>query len=544
MQLSSPSGTSCAGFLCRSVGARKAQAEPLGTTSSRSARQMSTSSVFILFFGFAFFLFSFENALADGEPQTTLASGTASPSIPYYEDPCSLFASIHASAPKATWTSYVLSFLHRSKAPQLTPTSADPNAVYFTTGSGYAWALTCAPGPSTQVEPSLYYPMGLVVRKLSETHWRQKGVDTQFTYVTAEYGLRFYLPSEQLHPIEADKAYIFNAGLGAVPYCLGDRNCKNHKKGQVLQANLRYALVDFATQPDARTLLEGNSCGTVSVMLYDKLAHPAENKSAYLSTCLKSQEGKMEPIGLKVVTADAAKRRFSFNIDGSFERYSASVLRLVDPSVVSIKECGWTTKDNSSFVLSGDLGASLKLGLVDSDFKMQREVTKEIEKTLVEGEYYLFSMYSYHQLAPDESNDWKFRDIYFSAKCDSTNQYPTTPTVIVIENSTFPPPNTLTIVIDDLLASSYFKSYGNKSYANSNTNSIQKGLFWRIDGVDEYLRWEAALQAYLQEQPSVQSVTASLDPEEQQWVVDFFAHLILASAFQFNPTKAPPGVVR
>jgi hypothetical protein len=182
--------------------------------------------------------------------------------------------------------------------------------------------------------------------------------------------------------------------------------------------------------------------------------------------------------------------------------------------------------------------SSLSVASASADAEYVKKIVHEMDR----NDFYLFATYSDGQLSPDDrGGDEAFNDLTFDARCDKNE--PVEGLHITLYDKNFNGGDL--VIATKALRDIYIKSFGLKAYSPilindadqikvDDVNYLKHGKFWHVRGVIQYLRWRTILRDYILGEPPLQDVLNSWPPDEQRWVADFFAHIILASSFDFE----------
>ncbi len=423
----------------------------------------------------------------------------------------------------------LLKSLFRPKA--LPAAGPRPPALYVTIGSGTALGPTCRDSDAARVETSLYYPIGLVVDVLGDESITDRGRSRAYKLVHAEHGLLLYVPAEHLAPISSDTAFVFADGPVPVSYCSGQRDCPitaPGTNGQVLHASQRYATAPLS----ALTGLDGNGCGRLEIAPHDRWGASTRGgastrERAYVDTCLPDADGTPGRNGnIRIVTAESAKTRMAAAPTGSLQRYTPSLLKKIVPTAFTVKECNQKYTEETALTA----GAALKVAnWIEIEGGANHK--RALETKLSEGCYYLYGNYTIR--FPGSGNDEALDDIVFVANCVKDD-----PTKLekglslLIYNDSFPD-RLLSVDANDVLKEGYLASFGTAGLEPVRlTDNLRHGQFWRIRGSDQYFYWRTALRKYMLDNPQLEPIIRPLDETHAVAVADFFAHLVMAAAFQ------------
>jgi hypothetical protein len=369
------------------------------------------------------------------------------------------------------------------------------------------------------------------VRKIGEQDWSFNGITKRFYYVRTEFGLRYYIPPENLAPLDRNKVYLFADAPEPVPYCVGGPICKPEKTTiHVLQANLRYA-VAIPPVPNLQ------SCDPIHIETFNVGGGATGEKNAFVRPCVKDPVTKqLTKLGsLQVITFSDAVEQLNSPIEGNFEGTDANLVsRLVNGSVLEKKDCGDPLKYETT--LSTEAKAQMSLYAVEGSFGTS--YVEDFVKELNKDNYYLFSAYSRLPLSPSSETKETIHDLTYEAKCE--NDEPSEGLSITLFDDRFT--NGSLVITTAQLRRTYLSSFGLRSYspitlndlAIEDANELKDGKFWRVRGVAQYLRWRTLLRDYVLHADPVQDILNDWPPEKKQWVAEFYAHIILASSFDFG----------
>lgn len=94
--------------------------------------------------------------------------------------------------------------------------------LYFTKTSGISVIPDC--NDKNQGKSFLVYPVGLVLKKISERTINHFMASHTYWLVETEYGLRLFIPKHDIEELDQNKTYFFaNTHDGRAPYCIGER---------------------------------------------------------------------------------------------------------------------------------------------------------------------------------------------------------------------------------------------------------------------------------------------------------------------------------
>jgi hypothetical protein len=407
-------------------------------------------------------------------------------------------------------------------------TNGDPapeRVPMVTIASGFPLIPTCTTRP---FERALYYPIGLVVEALGPRRTiTVAGEQRPYALVQAEYGLRFFLPEKDLRPVDPGEVYFFVDGPGQFPYCVGSATCdteESQARGRVLHPQQRYGMATGDTRG-----IPSSRCGVYEITPFSA-GHAPTLERAYLDTCIAdptSPDGERVRNGsIRVVTRDTAEQRMTTTVGGTYQRINTSLVQKIVPGVVPFKECGVEIEEETTLTLGG----ALKLPLSALEGGIGAGNVKTVTHELGKEHYYLFSAYSYQPL-DSPGADFAYDDITFVAECDRLK--PKKAAQIHVHNESF---TTNAVIVDahDLVTDQYRIAFKDQGFSETKADELRSGRFWTIKGSDQYFYWRAALRQHLLENSQLEPLLLQETPERQEAIVDFFAHIILASAFAFK----------
>jgi len=263
---------------------------------------------------------------------------------------------------------------------------ADAPELYFTNISGYSGRPRCDPrtGAAIGYFNHLYYPVGLVVRKVGEVKLGRN----DFLLVETEYALRTFIRKSNLSPLEADAVYFFSNGVQLPKgYCLGqsDEPCTSdaYLAGRRIDPQSRYARASAADFAAAGHALDVNyigaaadlACGVVKVAVHGRTRRadpePSLQERVRLNTCVDQGvpiEGNdrvvssgtqiLDP-GIKIVRRGDYESYFTKRIASSLMRVDAGLIASVAPEFSTQKKCNTVLKFESgtSYSIQGSVGA-------------------------------------------------------------------------------------------------------------------------------------------------------------------------------------------
>ena len=407
------------------------------------------------------------------------------------------------------------------------------NDLEFTTRSDFSLVPDCVEPGSLKWNNGLYYPIGLVVRRLSEI----KTASRVLALVEAEHGMHMYIPEEDLAPVEDGKTYIFANSHLLKPYCIGHPKCDGpdpEKPNQNLSAQRLYAIAISQPEPG----LEGDSCASFRVDLYGKSAVKVDigqSNQAYVDTCLfDSRDNQRKLDGrIKVVVADKYKKLFSIPLDGSYQRFSGTLLSRIIPNTLTYKACNETSVSRTH--VKGTISVGVEYDYYFVNAKASGELGTEKAWTSEEGsDKYIF--YSYYYLHRRNLNNGY--TVAAISLCDEHKAYPDKPYYLSLTNEAFGS-GEISVVYSHLKETYRMIVPEFRGLNDTPTQEMySRGQFWTISGSDQYFIMRDALKAYVFDMDEAITELAPSDAPtdlERERTRDFIAHLILAAASRFKP---------
>ncbi|GAA6190568.1 hypothetical protein [Phaeobacter sp. NW0010-22] len=300
--------------------------------------------------------------------------------------------------------------------------------------------------------------------------------------------------------------------------------------------------------------LEEVACQPFSVKAYTAGGKLHQPRDSYFSLCGErraagAKANAIRPI--KIVSKAAAKRAFTWHLDGSFHRrfnvpesgQDTTLGRaLINYRITSSKECGVELSDVAEGAISGGLKANFSAGFLELEASAETSITTKITRTLSADDYLLMSTYMMDPImnAPevdrkDDSDLWFFR-VLFRSKCEDGT--PKSATSIIIHYNRLDG-QVLEVRVSDDLRVSYLDAWAEYGYKPDNSaNALREGHFWIVPDLDGYFIWRDTLRNFIEVDNTVTSRLLGRHPKNQRaHVRDFFVHLMLAAAFNHrNPS--------
>jgi len=274
---------------------------------------------------------------------------------------------------------------------------AKPVELFYTKRSNFFTQPNCNTNGKVSRTNGLFYPAGVVVRKLGSEALGRKTLEL----VETEYGLRTFIDNKFLAPLRDDTVYFFANSHDIPRYCPRSKpDCDlTLQKNRELHPKIRHARAPRAAI-DGEILIDGVSqCQTVNVDIYD---YKKSNKSlkkvdrGALPLCIPVPG---EPPGIdrriKVVTLATYRKLFETKIYGSFARINASLMsKLLDKSL-TFKDCGVDKLSEISMKVRGQEKTGFKLFFLElSQEGVAEYVWKEVDHQGSSEKYIHYSTYS------------------------------------------------------------------------------------------------------------------------------------------------------
>ncbi|MBT8166790.1 hypothetical protein DS909_18860 [Phaeobacter gallaeciensis] len=463
---------------------------------------------------------------------------------------------------------------------------------FFTIKAGRFVNVRC---DDQQFEEQEMYPLGLMVRPIAYVSLPvfEKAREDRAILVITEYGQRKLIKESDIAPVVQHAVYLFADAPGNAGVCRTEDDCPGNSMDlckpriqcrYVVSARFGYAIA-AEKNPRARAAiaaylsiknpqsdtdvpdflidreqvlrmqqLEEVACQPFSVKAYAAGGKLHQPRDSYFSLCAErraagAKANAIRPI--KIVSMAAAKRAFTWHLDGSFHRrfnvpesgQDTTLGRvLINYRITSSKECGVELSDVAEGAISGGLKASFSAGFLELEASAETSITTKITRTLSADDYLLMSTYMMDPImnAPevdrqDDSDLWFFR-VLFRSKCEDGT--PKSATSIIIHYNRLDG-QVLEVRVSDDLRVSYLDAWAEYGYKPDNSaNALREGHFWIVPDLDGYFIWRDTLRNFIEVDNTVTSRLLGRHPKNQRaHVRDFFVHLMLAAAFNHrNPS--------
>ena len=283
--------------------------------------------------------------------------------------------------------------------PQASP-GADTNNnfdLFFTIRSNYSIQPNCLTSGGSTRENGLYYPIGLIVRKLGTAMIGGGAYDL----VEADHGLRMYIPDADLAKVDPDKVYFFANSHMVIPYCAPNRNCpftssvpSDDTKASGLHPRLKWAAAKKDDIKGDVTLFGMTSCEPVPVQIFNRGTSSSEG-AAKLPICVQpNAQGLTGPDGrIKVVTEDIYRKIFNTDVWGAYVRFSNGVLQAIFDKVLEAKGCGWKRITRISSTAKAGIEGDFDVYFAKFGLKAQAEFLATQSRELGEKHFIHYGTY-------------------------------------------------------------------------------------------------------------------------------------------------------
>ncbi|WP_157374369.1 hypothetical protein [Salipiger sp. CCB-MM3] len=447
-----------------------------------------------------------------------------------------------------------------------------------------------------QFEEQEMYPLGLMVRPIAYVHMPvfEDARGDRAILVVTEYGQRKLIAENDIAPITKNAVYLFSDAPGNAGICRTEDDCPGNSIESiceprtqcryVISARFGYAMAaeqnsraratiaayhiikshssdtdvpEFLIDEEQivrKRLLEEVACQPFAVKAYAAGGKLHQPRNSFFSFCAQRRAAGADTNAIrsiKLVTLAAAKRAFTWHLDGSFHRRfnvphsgqnSTLSQALIDYRITSTKECGVELSEVGEAAISGGLKASFSAGVLELEAGATTSITTQVTRTLSADDYLLMSTYMMEPIADapqvgeqDDTDLWFFR-VVFRSKCEDGT--PKSATSIIVHYHRLDG-QVLEVRVSDDLRVSYLEAWAEYGYkADNSANALREGHFWTIPDLNGYFIWRDTLRKFIEVDNTATSRLLSRHPKEQRdHVRDFFAHLMLAAAFNHrNPS--------
>ncbi|WP_294225902.1 hypothetical protein [uncultured Shimia sp.] len=458
---------------------------------------------------------------------------------------------------------------------------------FFTIKPGRFANVRC---DNQQFEEQEMYPLGLMVRPIAYVHLPvfENARGDRAILVVTEYGQRKLIAESDIAPIAQNAVYLFADAPGNAGICRTEDNCPGNSMEDVCKPRIQCRYVVSARFGYA-IAAEHNSRARAAIAAYQLIKYPSSNadvpdflideeqvvrmrrleevacqpfavkayaaggklhqpRDSFFSICAQRRAAGADTNAIrsiKMVTLAAAKRSFTWHLDGSFHRRfnvpnngqnTTLGQALVNYRVTSTKECGVELSEVGEAAISGGLKARFPAGVLELEAGATTSIATQITRTLSADDYLLMSTYMMEPIvnAPevDEQDDtdlWFFR-VVFRSKCEDGT--PKSATSIIVHYNRLDG-QVLEVRVSDDLRVSYLEAWAEYGYKPDNSaNALREGHFWVVPDLDGYFIWRDTLRKFIELDNTATSRLLGRHPKEQrEHVRDFFVHLMLAAAF-------------
>jgi len=431
------------------------------------------------------------------------------------------------------------------------PTSSAPLPpdLYFTNTSNYSSRPKCSDDANTP--PSrrehLYYPTGLVVRKIGEADLWGK-----YWLVETEYGLKTFIKESDLTPLQKDHVYFFaHTAKLRKPYCLGqaDKPCQPpYANNRYLDPQGRFAMatrIDFQQSLHDLThnyILPVNDlpCGQVTVGIYDRGAQ-ARNKSmqptrkefARLNTCSDmgnpASPSTLDP-ALKLVLGDNYVEYFKKPIKTTVLRIEPEFIQALAPELNIQKQCGQKLKFTSETEYTIEGKAALKLAVLEIGGGAAKKYLQSYEE-IADPKVAIF-LYAYDLETKVKPAKASVMPIQVRYGCDEHHSAPQKAYEIRVSHPSLGKGDDFVVGIKNVEVAEDTSDIIAITYEGK-SGVFNQGQVFLIEGPDDYFSVQDKLYGIFSRQYRSQIQDLYEDPDDNLYhhrLTDFLTHLVIATA--------------
>ncbi|MBE3637764.1 hypothetical protein [Mangrovicoccus algicola] len=290
-------------------------------------------------------------------------------------------------------------------------------------------------------------------------------------------------------------------------------------------------------------------------------------RRVWLSLCSEMTPSDGGPAALsvfKIVDTAWAEARFGDGLWGSFHRRFGESSREFDKAQIdaariadglrdiiqlrlgSEKPCGQVIEETNSLTLGGgagfDLGAVLPVEALTLSVDAARERNEKYRTTIPADVFLAYSTYFVHPIPLEDEQErlWVF-DIISRVQCSEAG-IPQTPASITLFYHSLTDGYEI-LDAGETLSRRYFSRNGNLSYQPADVVALMRtGRFWRVPDHIGYFTWRDALREVVsKDMPQIKQLLEYYPPQERPQMRDFFVHLLLAAAFDYDADFRPNG---
>jgi hypothetical protein len=412
-----------------------------------------------------------------------------------------------------------------------------PN-LYFTNTSNYSSRPICYEDASTlpSRREHLYYPTGLVVRKIGETDLRGK-----YWLVETEYGLKTFIREAHLRPLQKDSVYFFarTARLKKY-YCLGQagKSCSPPYTGnRYLDPQGLYAIADRNSFQQAKHDLNHNyilkvndlPCGLINVGIYNDLTR---KEFARLNTCSDMSDPASQPLldpALKIVLWDNYVDYFQKPIKTTLLRIETEFLQKLAPEFTVQKQCGQKLQFTSESTYEIEGKAALKLAILEIGGGAAKKYLRSYEEIL--DPKVAIHLYAYDLETQAKQAQAAALPIQVRYECDEHHSAPQKAHEIRVAHPLLRKDDDFVVGIknvevaedkSDILAITY----------EGKSGVFNQGQVFLIEGPDDYFSVRDKLYGIFSRQYRSQIQAFYDDPDDHLYhhrLTNFLTHLVIAA---------------
>jgi len=416
-----------------------------------------------------------------------------------------------------------------------------PLDLYFTKASNFSSRPYCssAPGAAPSRRDHIYYPIGIVVRKIGEAELGKR----TFALVETEYGLRTFIRREDLEPLQTDKVYLFSKGANVKKgYCPGRKGdgCDpaDYVDGRHLDPQTRYAVAEPSAidpSPNHNYILDTADlgCGPVEVGIWSRSGY---QEDGVLNTCVDrgtttgvavpSADGtRIFDPAIKLVRFVDYQAYFAKEIDAAVLQIESGFLQTVAPEYATQKRCNTTLTFQSDSDYELKAGGTLKfLAVLEMGGEVAKRYLRRFNDTI--GPDVAVHLHGY-RLGTEAFDGASVAPVQVYYGCDRVHDAPQTANEIRISS----------------FAADFVIGVRSGEAENDTKNLIdvvstgQSGLFeqgfvFYVKGYRDYFSKRDEIEGLLKLQYRERMQDFFLDPDDDLYynrIADFLSHLVIAT---------------
>lgn len=451
----------------------------------------------------------------------------------------------------------------KSDAPAAEP---PPPELFFTNISDYSSRPVCdvATGRATNYLSHLYYPIGLVVRKLGEV----RHASTDYWLVETEYALRTYIRKAHLSPMEENSVYLFANGVSKPKrYCPGqgapDCTPASYVEGRQIAPQTRYAVATRADFAASHAVEDVNyigapsdrRCGVVRVDVHGRSnrrdAAPILQERARLNTCVdegvpldphermvSSGQQFLDPT-LKIVRLADYEAYFDKKVASSLLRMDRGMIGRLAPEFETQKKCNTVLKfeTGTSYSIQGGVGIKFLSALEIGGDAAKKSVHSFQEQL---GADVAIQLLSYDLATENDQGAVLGAPILIRFGCDTRNSAPQTAHEIRITHPSIAVANDFVISFRPVQAGAPPPDDALAISSEGKSGLFDQGYVFRIRGPADYFPVRDKILALIQLDYRNKLQELYFDPDDRLYfhrLASFITHLVIASAGSPAPSN-------